>query len=86
MILKRNYEYAVTAYEWSDDAVKETAMDFSDEFQEWVRPPDWESLPTVVLVKIFHFLPLQQRLSARYVYSPKPPRLLKRRSLPFCVD
>ena len=44
-------------------------MDFSDNYQEWVRPPDWESLPTVVLVKIFHFLPLQQRLSARYVYT-----------------
>jgi len=39
-------------------------MDFSDNYQEWVRPPDWESLPTVVLVKIFHFLPLQQRLGA----------------------
>jgi len=47
---------------------------------EWrEKPPDWKRLPVVVLVKVFYFLPLQQRLDAsstckhwrQAVFSPK---------------
>lgn len=38
-------------------------MDINQECKR-KRPPDWKQIPTVVLVKIYFFLPLQQRLNA----------------------